>query len=166
MLQHSLAILKINPFEESIPFEEVLPDRWHGPHVGLRLADAFLTLRRLPMSEQTMRTCWPEYCHEIGEQNVEMQMGELELNNSKRNRVRILPSAIEITHMEEAISWPMRYLKPLRDLARAVQFAARFGDYGRIVKKRGGTADLWRERNWLGTAKIAEGLNQDRVVVF
>jgi hypothetical protein len=166
MLHHSLATLRCNPFDEG-PFEEVLPDHWHGPHVGLRLADAFITLRRLPMSERTYRTCWPAYANDVNaEQNDALSLGELELQQDARNRTHILPSAVEISQCDEAIGWPARYLKKDRNLARAVQFAARWGDYGRIAKKRGGTADLWQIRNWTGTALIADGLNRDGVRVF
>jgi hypothetical protein len=160
--------LRINPFDlGSLEVEGLIPDYWNPSHVGLRLADAFLTLRRLPTEQRNMVTCWPAYCHDVNaEANEEMSLGELELMQDKRNRVHIMPTSVEITHCEAAIAWPGQYLRALRDLARAVQFAARWNDYGKIAKKRGGTADLWQSRNWLGTARIAEGLNRDGVRVF
>jgi len=168
MLQNSLTTLRINPFDDGVPFIEVLPDHWIGPHVGLRLTDAFATLRRLPMPERTMRTCWPLYSNDaIAEANEEIQLGEHQSANDRRNQTHIQPTASEISRMDCALAWPAQYLCPDRDLARSVQFAARWGgDYGRIAKKRGGTADLWQRRNWLGTARIADGLNRDRVMVF
>lgn len=161
-----LAPFRLNPFDEG-PCEDVLPDVWLGPHVGIRLTDAFITLRRLPMPSRTMATCWPAYARDVNaETNEEMQQGELELFNERRNRVQILPSSIEVSQMEIALQWPMRFLGHDRNLSRGVQFAARFGDYGKIAKRYGGTHDLWQHRNWLGCARIANGLNREGERVF
>jgi hypothetical protein len=155
--------LKLDLFDD----DDLLPATWVGPHVGLRLADAFATLRRLPSPSQAMITCWPAYTRDTNaEQNEEMQQGELELFNERRNRVAMLPSASEVTHMEIALCWPMRFLAHDKNLSLGVQYAARFMDYGRIAKRYGGTHDLWQHRNWMGCARIAQGLNHEAERVF
>src|SRR5947209_3872343 len=47
-----------------------------------------------------------------------------ELIERPKNRVRVLPSSIEIAHMETAVAWPAHYLGSFPQLLRVVQLGA------------------------------------------
>ena len=97
--------------------------------------------------------------------------GELEAMQREANRTRILPSAKEISQMEQAIGWPMEYLREDRHVlivnvcARVTSFD---GDLEREIRRRnyGGDVDQWRQLNWKFCDNIADQLIVDRVTVF
>ena len=85
-----------------------------GRPVGKRLVEALRTLRLLPTSNgpRVFGNAWPAYFHGwedlLAQQEMEKDLRE-QLERA-RNRTRLLPSSIEIAHMETAIGWPGRYL--------------------------------------------------------
>jgi hypothetical protein len=104
-----------------------LPPRWTPEHVSARLREAHRVLRRVPMSigPQLAKKPW---LHEHRAPGL---------------------TAAELSHCDEAIQWPMRYLSHKPKLARAVNQCAFDDVYGCIE----------------GLALIAAGLTRDRVLV-
>jgi hypothetical protein len=167
--------IKFNPLEDGA-MDEVLPAQWHGPHVGVRIADAFITLSRLPASmARSSLGFWPDYQYSWQDMLAQMEQAEEEQLREKRNanRVRLAPGRQEITRMEQSICWPMQYLGHAPQLALAVNIKAMalaFGRdeqwVGRKYAPNGGRADLCQRNNWEGCALIAEALIRDKVAVF
>src|SRR5262249_54112323 len=87
------------------------------------------------------------------------------------NRVRILPTAAEISRREAAISWPGRYLAKSRPiLARTAGVVAmwrsRERELGWIARKLRLGVHTVRARNRAGLDLIATGLHRDGVPVL
>jgi hypothetical protein len=148
------------------------PSTWNGPHVGLRLTEAFVTLRSLPVhgAPRGIQSFWPQHMVEFEDLLAQAETSELERTMCDANRVRVLPSARAVTAAETAIYWPMKYLAGLPELATAVNCVslayALERDAGWVVRKRGGSADTWRARRDQGCAIIAGGLVRERAPVF
>src|SRR5262245_42696837 len=113
------------------PTPEYVPTRWNGPHVGKRLIEAFHTLTRLPVANgpRFHSGFWPEWTREWTDElaRLEADAVQLEAEARAQNRVRVLPSAAEISRMEAAIGWPATYLiraDPRPHLARTVGIVA------------------------------------------
>jgi hypothetical protein len=162
-----------NPLD-GVPPPDYVPSEWNGPHVASRLADAWRTLMKIPMLEFGPRSfgkTWPAYRIEWTDLLSMVGAGELEAMQREHNRTRVLPSANEISKMEKAISWPLRYLANARDVL-IVNVCARMiaidGNLRREIKKRryGGDAEQWRKQNWRLCDNIADGLIGERVLVF
>src|SRR5215475_6032253 len=156
------------------PAPEYVPTRWDGPHVGKRLTEAFRTLSRLPMKghPRPFGTCWPEYMRDWSDELAILtgELSDLEAAARAQNRVRILPSAAEISRMESAISWPGTYLAARPILARVVQIVAlhrsREKDLNWIACKLRLASHVLRARNRTGLDLIAAGLHHDGVPVL
>lgn len=162
-----------NPLD-GVPPPEFIPDEWNGPHVALRLSDAWRTLGKIPMPRFAPRAFgrnWPQYRIEWTDLLSMIGAGEIEALQREQNRVRVLPSAKEISRMEQAIMWPLQYLKEAREVL-IVNVCARMsavdGNLHREIRRRryGGEAEEWRKQNWKLCDRIADGLVKDRVLVF
>lgn len=161
-----------NPLD-GVPAPEFVPPEWTGPHVGVRLADAWRVLSKMPIERITPRAygrCWPQYRHEW-EDLLAMVGAELEAMQREVNRVRILPTAKEISRMEQAMAWPVVFLKAARQVL-IVHVCARIasfdGDLDREIRRRryGGSGEQWQKLNWDYCDSIADGLIEQRVMVF
>jgi hypothetical protein len=159
---------------DGVPPPEFVPPQWNGPHVGRRLADAWLILARMPWRSPYPRAfgqTWPQYKLEWFDLLAIVGGGELESVQREQNRTRILPSARQISEMEQAISWPMNYLREashvliVNTCARVDSFN---GDLAAELKRRRyhADADEWRRAHWKHCDRIADALIADRVVVF
>ncbi|HEV8466071.1 MAG TPA: hypothetical protein VGQ63_13845 [Pseudolabrys sp.] len=159
---------------DGVPAPEFIPPQWTGPHVQVRLADAWRILSKMPWRSPYPRTFgrwWPSYRVEWHDLLAMLGAGELEAMQREANRTRILPSAKEISQMEQAIGWPMEYLREDRHVlivnvcARVTSFD---GDLEREIRRRnyGGDVDQWRQLNWKFCDNIADQLIVDRVTVF
>lgn len=155
------------------PVPEYIPPSWDGPHVGLRLTDAFRTLSLMPAPIAGSHSgYWPEYWYEW-EDLLAQKTGDIATQEDDarvRNRARERPSANEITRMEMAISWPGRYITD-SDTARIVQRVAlarsRDLDMRYVSRKMPGFGpDRVRARNEIGLNTIALGLRRKGVHVF
>ena len=104
------------------------PDRgetvWHHELVGMRLAEAAATVRRMPMRiwPKQYGSAWPRFeAMTAGElqalRNELHQLGQLEAWERDQNRIRITPSGAEIERCEEALNW-LKYLD--REMAKVV----------------------------------------------
>jgi hypothetical protein len=163
---------RLGPLPDALdPLTEELPRAWNGPHVSLRLVEAFNTLKLMPMRDRKgLRAVWPQYMYEFSDLAAQAEGFELEKTQAKQNRVRITPSAAAISQMEEALWWPAKHLAAKHELREAVNTIALAHsldlDAGWVAKKRGGYADTWRERHDVGCELIARSLQRDRVQVF
>jgi hypothetical protein len=153
---------------------EFVPPQWNGPHVARRLADAWLILARMPWRSPFPRAfgqTWPRYKLEWFDLLAIVGGGELAAMQREQNRTRILPSARQISEMEQAIAWPLDYLRAPEHVL-IVNTCARVdsynGDLAVELKRRryDGDADTWRRSHWKHCDSIADSLIADRVVVF
>jgi len=114
---------------------------------------------------------WPAYRVEWTDLLSMIGAGELEAMQREMNRVRVLPSAAEISKMEKAIAWPLDYLDHERQIL-IVNVCARItaieGNLQREIHRRsyGGEAEQWTRMNWTLCDRIADGLMRDKVLVF
>lgn len=162
-----------NPLD-GVPAPEYVPAEWNGPHVALRLADAWRILAKVPMPRFAPRSfgrMWPEFRIEWTDLLSMIGAGELEAMQREMNRVRVLPTANEISRMEQAIGWPMQYLDQPREcliVNVVARMTATDGNLHREIRRRryGGEAEEWTRANWRLCDRIADGLIKDRVMVF
>lgn len=151
--------------------DDPVPPRWSGDHVGLRLTEAFRTLRLIPMPRGVAGfLCpWPAYAYTWEDLLAQQEQGELERTMQLQNRTRLQPSWQEVSRMERAIGWPAEYLRE-RHLAAAVNHVALAyaldRDCAWVVQRYGGFADTWRDRHAVGCAEIASGLHAARIAVW
>lgn len=159
---------------DGVPAPEYVPEHWTGPHVGLRLIEAFKTLADLPSmgGGGGTRGFWPEYWPEwadlLAQQQADDAMKEDEAR--ARNRSRSRPSAQAISRMEAAIRWPGQYIRNNDGLARLVQRVAFHRSQEReleyLAHKMRITPHNLRSENRVGLDRIADGLHRDHVSVF
>jgi hypothetical protein len=107
---------------------EPSPSSWNGPHVGLRLACAFTTLRAMPergdYMAMSLQTMWPPDVHSFEiEDGAEQDHDEHAVEEENRTCVLLSPS--EITNANKALAWPLKYLRDHPLLAKAVNAVAR-----------------------------------------
>jgi len=153
---------------------EVVPDRWNGPHVGLRVMEAFRTLSCIPASKgpKMFGEAWPAYSYEWGDlmAQQEQDADEQRHHQKAQNQSKEMPSVEAVTRMERCLYWPAHYLWFECDLLFAVnRLASAYAldrDAEWVVRKFGGFADTWRAEHDKGCGRIAEGLILDRVAVF
>lgn len=109
---------RLMPAGECAP-EEKTPQRWTADYVGRRMIDAHSVLRRLPMTTRPKEfgSVMPAYVHEGVELAYQAGAGTLHMG---RNRVIGGTSADDVARMNEALAWPMQFLRHDADAARAV----------------------------------------------
>jgi hypothetical protein len=150
--------------------DDAPPSVWTGPHVSRRIVEAMMVLRLLPSGGGGGSSAWPVYQYEFDDLVAQRAQYQLELTQKMQNRARVSPSLNEITRMEAAIWWPMRYLRSREHLLKAVNwisFAHSLDrDAGWVVTKLGGYADTWRRNNDAGCEIISDGLIKERELVF
>jgi hypothetical protein len=163
-----------HPLDDGGQAEYIPPPAWDGPHVGVRLCDAFKTLAMMPVRGGRPKLApgfWPEYSYEWEDLLAQRQADTAtqEDDARSRNRARVQPSAQDISRMEAAISWPGRYI-PEIETVRIVQLVAlarsRDLDMSYVARKMRVGAEHVRVGNGLGLAAIALGLRCDGVHVF
>jgi hypothetical protein len=165
------------PLDSPSPY--VPPDKWDAPHVQHRFAEAIGTLLKLPLGRwgpSKIRNCWPAYYDEWADLIAQLGDGAdgIEQTWKRRNRVRIMPSANEISAMERALGWPSRHLRHHLELARALNICGLAQAHELPVEdvvKRGKHAGVRSPTDWhrlalKGAHRIAVGLQVDRIAVF
>jgi hypothetical protein len=165
------------PLDPEPPYQP--PDRWDGPHVAHRFAEAIDTLCKLPLGRwgpSEIRNCWPAYYDEWADLLAQLGDGAdgIEQTWQRRNRVRIPPSAVEISQMERALFWPGAYLRGRHELTCALNVCGLAHARGlsvRDVVKRGKHARIHSPTQWNKLAltaadTIAVGLRVDGIAVF
>jgi hypothetical protein len=156
------------------PMPEFVPAQWTGPHVALRLADAWRVLGKMPWRSPAPRAFgrnWPPYRIEWHDLMAIIGGGELEALQREANRSRVLPTATQISQMEQATDWPMEHLSDARHVL-IVHVCARISsidgdlDYEIRRRKYDGDAAGWRKLNWTLCDNIADALIGKRIMVF
>jgi len=158
---------------DGVPAPEYIPEQWEGPHVGVRIMEAFRTLSRIPASRgpKMFGTAWPAYSYEWGDMlaQQEQDADERRRHESAQNRSTIMPSAEDVTRMERCLYWPSHYLWEvflLYAVNRLASARAIDRDSEWVARRYGGAADHWRVLHDDGCGRIAERLIRDRVAVF
>jgi hypothetical protein len=158
---------------DQVPAPEYVPPNWIGPHVGLRMVEAYKTLSRLPNAGMVTKSgVWPAYIHDwadmLAQQGADVDMRESVA--AAQNRARLMPSATDISRMEKVIRWPARYLGDNPRIARLVQraalFRARDMSLDAIAHRWRRSPAAVRKDNRNGLDIIAAGLHRDREPVF
>jgi hypothetical protein len=165
------------PLDSPSPY--VPSERWDAPHVQHRLVEAISTLLKLPLGRwgpSKIRNCWPAYYDEWADLIAQLGDGAdgIEQTWKLRNRVRIMPSAHEISAMERALEWPGRHLRRNLELTRALNICslaqARELPIEDVVKggKHAGVRSPteWHRLALEARHRIAVGLQVDRIVVL
>lgn len=146
--------------------EDRVPDEWTPEHVGARLRDAYETLRRMPDRNRPKAhgQGWPSYVYEWADllAQQETEAAEREADERQQNRVRLPVSAGAVSRMEDALSWPGRYLGHDPALARLVMLVAiaqaRRVSIKAFCKRQGWNDATVRRRRNHGLALIADAL--------
>ena len=154
------------------PAPEYVPEVWTGPHVGLRMVEAFKTLTSMPTTGGGgSGGFWPAYFYEWDDLLAQEESDAQSKDNvaSTINRAKIRPSAQDVSRMEQAISWPGRYCSQI-SIARIVQrvafYRSRDMDMQVVSRKMKQDHKFLRTRNREGLDLIAVGLRRDKVRVF
>jgi hypothetical protein len=156
------------------PAPDYVPACWDGPHVGKRLVEELHTLMLMPMPRgpRASGSHWPAYAHDWADLLAQQEADEQQKAHDRHeaNRVRLRPSSVEIMHMEQAIAWPLQYLREFPQLVRTVQQVAvarmrdrNMEDAAKRLRLPGRLVGRW---NGEGLALIACGLVGDRVRIF
>ena len=165
------------PLDPQPPYQP--PQRWDGPHVAHRFAEAIGTLLKLPIGDfgpHKIRNCWPAYQTEWADLLSMIGDGAdgIEQSWARRNQVRLPPSVREVSQMERALLWPGEYLRGVFDLiyalnatalarAREVELEDVVG-HGRRAGVR--STIVWQQLGLEAADRIAGGLVRDGVAVL
>ena len=147
------------------------PPAWTPEHVDVRLTEAFEVLMCLPGTTGPKRhgTAMPRYIYEAADIEAQREIEEFSIVHKRLSRQRGAPSLSDVTRMEEALQWPLRFLKDESNLAKAVAWSS----FRKAVKREDGklhhalsvsrrTFFRYRVR---GLQIIAHGLNSQRTPV-
>jgi len=146
-----------------------LPASWTVVHVMDRMDEAFEVLRLIPMATRPrgFANSMPTYAYERSDLIAQVETGELERMMRLQNRVRLSPSAAEISRMGAALAWPMLYLKDFPEVSRAVLlsslWAATGQDAGRRLRALKINRRAFNRRKVHGLGLIAMALIRDKV---
>jgi len=159
------ADLKFNALEDG-ELDDRPPSVWNGPHVGRRIADAFVILNAIPGRMTRKSGLWPSYPYEF-----EDLLAQQEAEQRSPTPRRLAPTIEQITRMEAALCWPAHYLgtRPIhmRAVNTLARERARGGDSTTLAtRRRGSTARTWQQLHDAGCDLIARALIRDRVRVF
>jgi hypothetical protein len=149
----------------------VPPAVWTGDHVMHRMTLAFETLMRIPVRilPSGYGSGWPEYVVEFsdivhrrsaigGESQDEVEMRFLREQSEDQDRRLLPPKERDVSLMEEAIWWPVKYLGGDRaNNVKITRWAARAAR-----GYPGGRSIVLVEQE---ARQIARGLASDRVAV-
>ena len=135
---------------------------WTAEIVLGRLEEAHQVIRRLPIRVRPNGyvSGWPSFQSMTPAEQAQL-VNELQLTNmlkeyyANRNRVTFPPAAEIVARCEEAVAWPMIYLKDDSELAQILS-----GWVSGVIKSQE-TPRLVDEAAW----RIARGLTRDRVRV-
>jgi hypothetical protein len=109
--------------------------QWDTIIVEDRMIEAMRVLNQMPMATRPRghANSMPRYQHnatdirgqrEFLDLNQYARFAQIEREERSRNRTRMMPTAAEITRSEQALAWPMMYLRDKPEVARAVCLGA------------------------------------------
>src|SRR6516162_7971851 len=115
-----------NPLDLPPVEQEYIPEQWTGPHVGTRMVEGFECLSRMPPETVRRRLgYWPEYLYDyvdgVAQQDADQQVKDQ--TAAQRNRIRMRPTAQQISRMHKVVTWAGAYIK-MPEHARLVQRVA------------------------------------------
>lgn len=118
--QHLLGVVGRAP--ERRRRDREIPDRWTVIHTLDRLEEAAEVRAMMPASTRPKEfgQAWPAYDYDRGDLNAQLETHELEKTLADRNKVRLQPSAAQVTRAEQAERWPFEFLADRPELARAI----------------------------------------------
>jgi hypothetical protein len=151
-----------------------VPLAWDGPHVGLRLTEAFGTLAFMPgLRLRQPSGYWPAYEYEWEDLLAQRASDAASIEDAanQRNRTRIQPSAQEISRMETALCWAGRYIAgndtETAQIVQATAYAyASERDSAYVARRLRIGQERVRIKNRDGLERIAAGLRRHGVRVF
>jgi hypothetical protein len=158
----------------SRPAVRQVPERWTVIHVLDRLEEAFEVLASLPMATRPKAygNAMPTVVQQrfsLLDQFEMQETGELAELHQDRNRVRLSVSAAQISRMDQAFSWPVTYLKPYPEVAKAVCLKAWWSvskaDIGRRCAARRMNPKFFNRQWQHGLAVIATQLVLSKIPV-
>lgn len=147
------------------------PRLWTPEHVDVRLTEAFEVLMCIPMTAGPKRfgNAMPSYLHDISDLQAQAESGELAKAQKHAMRRRGVAQTAEISRMEDALGWPLRYLKTESALAKAVAWScfrkAVKREDGKLHRALGVSRRTFFRYRIKGLQIIANGLNSHRVLV-
>jgi hypothetical protein len=102
--------------------EREVPVQWNQIWVLNRLEEAAEVRAMMPASTRPKEfgQAWPAYDYDRGDLNAQLETYELEKTLADRNKVRLQPSAAQVTRAEQAERWPFEFLSDWPELARAI----------------------------------------------
>lgn len=154
--------------------QSIVPAYWTVWRVMDRLEEAFETLSRIPVQRgpRGYSNSMPAYRRDIFDRNSQIigqESDELERQARLKNRVRLGASAAQIGRMNEALAWPMIYLKGMPEVAHAVCLGAIWangrGDVTKRAKARRMSKRTFIRRQFHGLNMIVAGLSRGKVQV-
>lgn len=150
-----------------------VPDAWTPEYVGVRLRQAFETLRHLPEKEVARGhgQGWPSYVYEAEDLRAQQEQAaaEEEAGTAEPARIRLPVPSSAISRMEEALAWPGRHLAHDPALAKLVMHVA-IAQARRVSIKALCQRMKWndatvRRRRQAGLTIIASALAQSSVPI-
>lgn len=155
-----------------------VPSVWLPEYVGLRLIEALKTLHAIPMRlwPKEFGNAWPAYKHVVerfdeNAREIGVSWDDKQARQAEQNRSRVPPTAHEITRMEEALAWPMRYLQDEDPVVgRTMMRWALIRSQGRSVRRycrvAGMSHSTFHRQLKLALTSIAARLREDREPVL
>jgi hypothetical protein len=118
--------------------EREVPAQWTIIHVLDRLEEAVEVRAMMPAATRPKEfgSVWPAYTYDRFDLNSQMETEELEKTLADRNKVRLQPSAAQVSRAEEAERWPFEYLADQPELARAIGLRALWSVMKVDIRKR------------------------------
>jgi hypothetical protein len=134
--QHLLGAVGVAP--ERRRREREIPGRWTVIHVLDRLEEAAEVRAMMPASTRPKEfgAAWPAYTYDRFDLNSQMETAELEKTLADRNKVRLQPSAAQVSRAEQAERWPFEFLSDRPDLARAINLRTLWSVMKVDIRKR------------------------------
>jgi hypothetical protein len=154
-----------DPLSGVLPGPEDLPPYWTGGWVGKRMIEAFRILRQMPEGERpdwSKRSMWPAFQHEFADA-VHQGDDWRKRIVSALERPRLGADSVEVSRMEEAIEWPMDYLRYHPGEARCLMLWSLATASPRLIiakelRRRGWKRSTFEKRRRDGAERIARGL--------
>jgi hypothetical protein len=156
--------------EEFDAAKRPVPEAWTTEYVAFRLIEGFETLAKLPSGKTLPKAFgngWPaivrSYADAVG---AEPERDKTEFVFEK---ARARASADEITRMDEALRWPMTYLRGRPGPATALSVwafcRAQEWSISRELKKRGMARSTFERRRDVALLFVKRGLVKDQIAI-
>lgn len=132
------AVAASSPARASRARVRELPPQWTQIHVLDRLEEAFEVMAMMPAATRpkSYGAAWPKYAYDRYDLNAQLETEELEKTLADRNKVRLSPTAAQVSRMEQALRWPFEYLSDQPDLARALSLRCFWAALRTDIRKR------------------------------